>query len=375
MLAQNYDTIIVGGGVAGLACAKKLSEQNKEFLLITEDIGGKILTSKSGVTNYGAYFVLNNYHNILPYVKKKEKLYPVFVGFHSRTGKSYPLIRMMKYPFQTLRFLSLLMMFKGKYAQFERKCLVRSQKEVIESEDYFKSLYYQTAEEFVHEKKNKKIAKEFLSEGTYMCTFQPLNRISTFDFLRLCLALIVPAYEFQFLKEKLISTFSDKILIDSVKSIKDKTVRTRKGSIFKAHNVVIATPPQVSKDLLGLKKMKSPVNSVAFHLKGILKKESGQFALFPSSSEVIFIRKQEDGSYLFYSKTKSIDLRKYFKNPRIIAVKEWKPAFHLQGDILWDCDLGNNVYLIGDHNLIGLETSFITGVYAANKIVATSFNR
>ena len=108
------------------------------------------------------------------------------------------------------------------------------------------------------------------------------------------------------------------------------------------------------------------------HVKGNLKEASGQFELFPSSSNVVFIRKQEDGSFIFYSKTKNINLKKYFEKPKIIAVKEWKPAFHMAGNVLWDSDIGNGVFLIGDHNLIGLEESFITGLYAANKIISNS---
>ena len=279
---------------------------------------------------------------------------------------------MMKYPIQTLKLLSLVIKFKKKYERFNRLCLVKSQKEMIESDNYFRSLYFQNAEKFVNNHDLKTIADEFLSEGTYMCSFQPLNKISAFDFLRLCSALVIPAYEFEFLKNKLIDHFSDKILIDSVKSVKDKTIKTKSGRTFKGDNLIIATPPQVSKRLLGLEKIKSPVNSFVIHVKGNLKEASGQFELFPSSSNVVFIRKQEDGSFIFYSKTKNINLKKYFEKPKIIAVKEWKPAFHMASNVLWDADIGNDVFLIGDHNLIGLEESFITGLYAANKIISNS---
>jgi hypothetical protein len=279
---------------------------------------------------------------------------------------------MMKYPIQSIRFLSLLIKFKRKYEKFKESCLVKSQKEVINSDKYYKTLYFQTAEKFVELNNLKKIAKKFLSEGTYMCTFQPLNKISAFDFLRLCTGLMIPAYEFEFLKDSLIDGFSDKIILDSVNLIKNKVVKTRKGRIFKTSNLVIATPPHISENLLGLKKMKTPVNSYAIHVNGDLMNKSGQFELFPSGSDVIFIRKQEDESFIFYSKIKNIDLKKYFKNPKVIKIKEWKPAFHMGGNVLWDSDFGKNIYLIGDHNLIGLETSFITGLYAANKVISNS---
>lgn len=373
MLIRKYDTIIIGGGVAGLACARELVNHQKNFILITENIGGRIVTSKSGQTNYGAYFVLKTDHNILHYVQKKEKLHPLVVGFHSRQGKAYHLLRMMKYPGETVRLLAIVIEFKRKYETFKKLCPTKSQNEIIQSNRYYLKLYSQTAAGFVEENDLKRIAQEFLSEGMYMCTFQPLNKISAFDFLRLCTALITPAYEFKFLKDTMTEGFRDKIIYDSVSSLrrgKTNIVKTKTGKVISARNVVVATPPHLSQKLLKLQKIKKSVDAFAFHLSGELKEKSGQFELFPTVSKVIFIRKQNDGSYILYSKVNAIEFKKYFHHPKLIAKKEWRPAFHTEGSILWDSDLGNNVYLVGDHNLIGLETAYLTGVYAANKIIA-----
>ena len=48
----------------------------------------------------------------------------------------------------------------------------------------------------------------------------------------------------------------------------------------------------------------------------------------------------------------------------------WDPAFHLEGDALLDCEQRPGLYLIGDHNVCDLEDTFITGVYAALRILA-----
>ncbi len=68
MTAKIFDTIIVGAGISGLACAKRLQEYDEDFLLISENIGGRILTSEDGAVNYGAFFVCSDYYHVLPYV-------------------------------------------------------------------------------------------------------------------------------------------------------------------------------------------------------------------------------------------------------------------------------------------------------------------
>lgn len=371
MKNQTVETIIIGAGVAGLGCARQLARHKRDFLVITKNIGGRIATSDDGRVNYGAYFVLSNYKHILPFVKKKEKLHPFFVEFHDKRNRYYHLAKMREYPIQFLRLLFLLWRFKLKYEQFKKLCEQNSQKFVIESDSKLKKLYVQPASEFTKEKKITKIANKFLSEGIYMCAFLPLSKVSAFDFMRLCLGLILPAYEFIFLPNKATEEFKDKIINDSVTLIKNGEVQTKNGQVYKARHIVVATPAPIAKELLGLKKLKAGSHSYVFHLFGELKDKwkGGQFELFNSGSDVIFIRKQADGSYIFYSKTANPLLENYFLNPKIIYKKHWEPAFNIIGNELLDCEQGNNIYLAGDHNVVGLEDSYITGVLAANKIL------
>jgi len=63
------------------------------------------------------------------------------------------------------------------------------------------------------------------------------------------------------------------------------------------------------------------------------------------------------------------DFDRYFTNWRILDHRHWNPAFHLLGDDLLGCEQAPNLYLIGDHNIVGLEDAYLTGLYAANQII------
>jgi thioredoxin reductase len=55
-------TIIIGGGIAGLSCALRLQEVNEDFLIITDNLGGRLKYSVKKINN-GAYFVMKSYKN------------------------------------------------------------------------------------------------------------------------------------------------------------------------------------------------------------------------------------------------------------------------------------------------------------------------
>jgi len=91
--------------------------------------------------------------------------------------------------------------------------------------------------------------------------------------------------------------------------------------------------------------------------------------LFNEDSDTIFISKEIDNNYLFYSHVETPDFDKYFENYNIIDKKYWKPAFNLKGNILLDAKQDDNLYMIGEYNVCGVEDSFITGLWAANQII------
>lgn len=368
-----HDTIIIGAGVSGLACARTLYDKKKDFKIITEDLGGRILESKDGLVNYGAYYIRKDYHNFKKFVKlgKKIKLEEIYLY---DKNQFYTLLnfRLLLNSFQAMKFILLLMKFRKHYFKFKKRAAKVSQIHALKENPYLISLYQQKASDFIKDKSIEGLSEKYVNKALWGTTFLKPEEMNAFVYLEFSLPLIIPIYGFKFLKEKIIKNFERDIIYDTLTKITKKKdyyrLKTKNGT-YMAKNVVMATPPSVSKRLLNLRKINPSVQAQMFHLKGDLKEDwKPGMNLFSNKEKIIALVKQSDGSYLFYSKTKKPNFEKYFSKYKIIRHQFWNPAFNLPGNVLWECEQEKNLYLIGDHNFCGLEDSYITGIYAANQI-------
>ena len=174
--------------------------------------------------------------------------------------------------------------------------------------------------------------------------------------------------------EKMIESFQDKILQKRATEVKYKNskykIRTKEG-VYSSKNIVLATDIEWSKNIAGIKKTNKPVSTHMYHIKGTPKKNisNKRYQLFSPTNETQAIADLLDGTYLFYYKQKEPLLKNYFLKYEIIDSHFWDPAGTINGHNLIESIRGNNMFLIGDYNIAGLEESFITGTYAANKII------
>ena len=371
-----HETIIIGAGISGLACARKLYENGKEFLVISENIGGRCGEySKNGVP-YGAMFILGNYHNFKRFAKLKRRISISQAYFHEG-NQSYSILdkRILAHPLQLIRFLLLLYKFRKDYEAIKKKCESSPQAATIRSNPLAFKLYNQNANDLMHEYDIKDILEGYMAKILYGITSKPINQMNGSEIVWSALPLIYPIYDFVFLKEKMIKGFKKNILIDSVIKITKKkgfyAIKTKEKKLFYTKNVVVATPPHISQKLLHIKKIKKPVSGHLFHLSGKLQAPSkyGEYNFFEVGNPTLLILHQTDGSFLFLSKEKKPKFEDHFQEYNIIKYKFWDPACSHIGNILWECEQDKNLYLIGDHNLPDLEDAYITGLYAANQII------
>jgi hypothetical protein len=378
MISKNFDTIIIGAGISGLACAKQLQDYDKDFLVISENIGGRILTSKDGSANYGAFFVCSDYYNINKYVTLGSKIKLKDFCFHDGTSK-YVLFepKLLPYLFQFMRVLKILYKFRKKFRKFRENSKNISQKKAIENDPFLFELYMTNAIDFVNQYNIKSGTKTYLSKALYSTTFSDIKEMNAFSFLQFLLPLITPIYTFTFEKEKMIGSFKNKIILNHVNNIKYKNkkyfIKINQNSIS-TKNIVLATDINWSKDFACIKKTNKPISTHMYHIKGVPKQiiSKKKYHLFSSNDDVQAIADLKDGTYLFYYKEKQPSLNKYFSKHKIIESHYWNPAGTINGHELIETNRVNNMYLIGDFNIAGLEESYITGLYCANQIIKSS---
>ena len=374
-----YETIIIGGGMAGIGCARTLSSKQKDFLLISKDIGGRVICSPDGEVNYGAFYVRKDYRQVLPFVHIGRKISFGSVRFQ-RGNKSWNFWDVVyKHPFAVLKLYAHLLLFNFHYQKFEKNSQKTDQIELLEKDPYLKKMHAIRANDFLmlH---NLKILTPLLIDPLVKSTaFLDVEEmpLSAAGLLLLLLIGLYPTYEFKLNKDALVAGLADNIIDDEVVSITRQedvwTVKTILGNEYNAKNLVAATPIDITKRLLQLD---LPVNhSISVHMAHVAGEllpeynESGNFILFSShKTQDIVISKEPNNSYLFYSHNPNYDLSKYFKNYEIITEKFWHPAFFI-GHKFIPCRFAHDLFIIGDHNIVGMEDAYITGIYAANQII------
>ena len=377
MTIENYEVVIVGGGISGLACARRLTELGRtSFRLITEEIGGRLPTSTDGKVNYGAFYVRSDYRHVLPFVRCTRRMnVRRAMFFHGEDALSFLSWRNLWHLPSLLRFLCFLRRFRREYEQFRRETEAVSQKEALKAHPWLEDLVREPAVELVSRLGIQYWADRFLGNLVRATSFLEIRQISSCYFAAACLPITMRTCEFEFQKSRLYETFLPSIESGSVTSIGAGAARrwritTAEGRELEADHVVVATPLDRARKLIPIADPVNPAVSVfMLHVRGGLRPayRSRCMYFFPPESSNIVMINEPDGTSLFYSKTSTPDLEPYFENHAVIHQRHWDPAFFIGPHVL-ESDRGEGLYLIGDHSICSLEDAYITGLFAANRI-------
>jgi glycine/D-amino acid oxidase-like deaminating enzyme len=372
-----YETIIIGAGIAGLACARHLQDAGQPFLIVSENLGGRIRRSRNGDLNLGAYYVRADYTHVNRFVELGRRLDRLAVQRHDGDSTyTYRDRRFLLHVPQVARFLVQLVRFHRRYNVLKQRTIQIGQAAAIRTDPTLWRLYRQPAEDFVEQHRLRELAHWYLEPGLHGTAFTSLHDVNAFTLLLSALPVLVPAYEFTPQFHRLVTGFTDAIVADTVTGLESHgdryNIETETNGALTARRVVIATPTDVAGQLIGRPTTKRPVNAHMFQVAGLLRDPYRQadLHLFSESDPTLAIARQRGGTVLVSSRERHPDFDRYFIDWRLVEHRHWNPAFHLRGDDLLECEQGPGLYLIGDHNIVGLEDAYLTGLYAARQIIS-----
>jgi glycine/D-amino acid oxidase-like deaminating enzyme len=372
-----YEAVIVGAGSAGLSCAHTLQRAGADYVVVSEDLGGRLAYDPAQRVNFGAYFVMANYHHARRLVTRRTRIDPFSCRFHDGRGGSFPSVsgHTARRAPGFAAFGVIMANFIRHYESFKKNCEYMSQREAMELDPYIGKLFAQPAAQFIADHHLGRVSADYISKFSYACTGVDLESINALNFCNVSQGLVLPIHRFSFdavAERAHLGTH----LVDGTVTRHDQVgalhkVRLADGQTIQARNVVFATPPAVTATFLELGKIRDTCQLYVDHVRGRLRPglTGEQMNLFPFTSPVIFTAVQDDGTYLVYTRVKEFDLGELFVEHELIGRREWDKAMYVSGDAYVEQQYGDSTYVAGDHNGLGLEPPAISGVYAARQIL------
>ncbi|MGV8083117.1 MAG: FAD-dependent oxidoreductase [Coriobacteriia bacterium] len=384
---SNQETIIIGGGAAGMYCAIKLQEAGRPYLLITDRMGGRIMYDKDLKMNFAAVFYFGNYKHMMKILKHGPNVLPSL-----RQGCCHPDMKTQyaALSLRTARHIGQLRKFQKymhkefipHYEQFKSDCEVMQVKDALQKDPFIKELFYMTADQFIAKKGIQQIADDLISQFAHGCTGSFIRTLSALDYLNCVQGLVLDLKRFEFDEDAMTARLRSgkgAVEFDTVTAISKNAdgtyaVTAESGARYTAKNVVLATPADVTVELVRpvvqIPRIRNASVLYAYLIRGQMKPRYQKHIvhIFADNIPIIFTAKRKEGEYEVFTE-KPLDMSEYFDTFEIVKSVYWPKALFTNPNIVLDQDLGENLYMAGDHNGLGMEPAAISGIYAANRIL------
>ena len=376
---MDFETIVVGGGIAGMSCALRLKEQGRDVAIITDELGGRVNYDKDLDSNFGAVFFMENYTLSKKIIDSKGPLVAKLnnLKLHSTPSKVFKgnsLTMILSLP-QLLKFQRFMKNdFMPEYARYKKDCETMPVAEAFKKYPNLSRYFHMRASDLIKELGIDKVCDNFVSKFAYACTGSKIDELNALDFLNVTQGVIIPLYDFSFDGESFTRKLDGKVILDTITAVEREgdlwKVASAGGSSWACKYLVVATTGLVTQKLLGIEEIRQPTRLVSTLLEGKPKNvlDGADAHYFSDRFDIIATNKRSDGRFNVYSRTQ-IDYGEYFDDAKVLHSRDWPEALFTYGDVIQVQDFDENLWIAGDINGLGLEPAAISGVYAANRIL------
>ncbi|MDT8316551.1 MAG: NAD(P)-binding protein [bacterium] len=376
---KTYEAVIIGGGVSGMACGKTLHEEGIDFILLTKEIGGRMLTSKSHAVNYGASYITSDYEHIIQTMGGGEAIKTSDCYFHHGDCpiSFYRWRTLLELP-KLVRLYFIASDFRKRLKRLRKQALYRQQKDILADDPVLRNYVNMPAGKFVSENKLEYLNDMYFGPLFNSTAFIEYELGNAFDYLNNLMALFCKTYVADHSRccRLLPKGWRDKIAICEVDALYKNnhggySVETA-NEVYQTKNIVLALP---YKNAIEIYKVPEPKHNIPIYVLEVSGErneccKNKQVVFFqPKSNDITILWKQVTGTDVIFSKVPEPELEKYYLSHKIINSIYWETAVVLSGAKWSKQILDEGLYLASDYNICGLEDAYITGVYAANQII------
>jgi glycine/D-amino acid oxidase-like deaminating enzyme len=380
---DRIETLIVGGGISGLACARTLHNAGRAFLVVTDRLGGRTYHSADGSMNFGATYLNADYRHVSRYVGRGLPFQLRAACGHPAEGPR-PLLHWRN--LGRLRPVARLVL-----RLHELRLALRAFRKASEqTPQYLLAPHFplidryrrQSAAELIAELDLGSAHEDFFRLAFMATCFTDPSEANALYYLGTLFPIIVPTWvaDFRLTYARLTSGFTEKLLFDRVQALdrlRDGSwaVVTEAGRTFRANNVVLAAPYHNLTSLYPVPVPGLAVPATVLHIRGERQPafHGKSFLLLrPEETGVALMWRQRGGRDLVFSVRPGPDLARVYRKPEVVASVSWKTAVVLSHGEWAPLVLEPGLYLVGDYNLCGMEDSFLTGMCAARHILRST---
>ncbi len=373
-------TLIVGGGISGLACAHALhAGGDEDFLLVSDVLGGRMLVTENGV-NLGAAYLTPHYRHVLkfadlgPIVRMRDTYFWDGDGFRTML---HP--RSLLHAGELARGYRLVIGFHRRLDRFRRKAGHVCQKALLERDPVLAGYVQQAATDLVADHGLWNVTRLFCGPLFHSTLFVPWEEANAFYFLANLAPAFLPTYTADLSRttERLSRDYSDRVITAKVTEVE----RMRGGNAYRvaaageeyeAENLVMAIPGRNAAELMALENHTRNVPYCVLNVRGRRRRAyvPGKTVFLRREHPIRVLWPQADGSDILYSADEAPELSSYYHDGwKIVASVAWKTAIQLSNGRWRPLQPEPNLFTVGDHNIVGLEDSYLTGLFAANRIL------
>jgi hypothetical protein len=381
---RTLDTLIIGGGIAGLACARRLSQAGRDFRLITDRLGGRMFAGETPMRNFGAMYVTDDYRHVRQFVDRGVRLRRRDV-FYRHGDELLPLLhpRVLRQGRALTRIFAELVELRRQLNRLRAACPMVCQADLLRRDPFLERLTSEPAAEFVKRNGLADFGGVYVDPVVNATVFAATGQVNTFYYLAALTPVLVPTYlgDFSRTLDRLTAGYREKVLLDRVLAVAtssrgDFQVTTAELDL-RARNIVVATPAHNLREFFpeidrsgedGL--MEIPM--VTLHVRGRRRPEYrlGKIVYLGPGEVATVLLAISPGLDVLFTRAPDPDLSPYYEQCEIIARVRWKTAVQLSRAAWRPLAPRPGLFTIGDYNLCGLEDSYLTGLYAANRIIA-----